>query len=219
MNSLYVAQAKNEADKICSEDFYRKIFNNYYNLDFHMPKKDQCDDCVAYKNMTDENKQEVKNDYELHIKNKNTARNWMNEDKRLAKNNSSMCATTFDLEKVLTMPRSESATMYYKRKISLYNFTIYDLATQEGSCFVWDETIAKRGANEIASCVWYYINKQIIIEKKSFHFYSDNCGGQNRNNILFTMYAKASRDFNVSITHRYCKSINSYAILIELLNN
>lgn len=40
MHSLYVGQAKekNEADKICSEDFYRKIFNNNYNLDFHMPK-------------------------------------------------------------------------------------------------------------------------------------------------------------------------------------
>lgn len=65
------------------------------------------------------------------------------------------------------MPRSESAAMFYKRQISLYNFTIYDLAMQEGSCFLWDETIAKRRANEFVSCVWYHINEQIKMFKIS----------------------------------------------------
>ena len=32
--------------------------------------------------------------------------------------------------------------------------------------------------------------------------YSDNCGGQNRNKMVFTMFIKAAADLNVTITHR-----------------
>lgn len=36
---------------------------------------------------------------------------------------------------------------------------------------------------------------------KSFIFWSDNCGGQNRNKIIFLMYMYCSWKFNVDITH------------------
>ena len=127
----------------------------------------------------------------------------MLKDQETAKQMPSMCAATFDLEKVLNMPKSESSSMYYKRKVSLYNFTVYNLATKEESCNVWNETIGKRGANDISSFLWRYINQETEKRKTSFHFYSDNCGGQNRNQILYTMYLKVARDLKITITHRY----------------
>lgn len=121
-------------------------------------------------------------------------------------------------KKVLTMPKSESSVLYYKRKISWSYLTIYNLVTQEGFCFVWDEAIAKREANEISSYLWHYIEEQTRNKKNGFHFYSDNCGGQNRNNMLFTMYTKPLIDFDITITHRCFTFIKKKTSLTFNLN-
>ena len=33
--------------------------------------------------------------------------------------------------------------------------------------------------------------------------YSDNCGGQNRNKMVFSMFVKAAIDLEINITHRF----------------
>ena len=37
---LFILQSP---DKTVHEQFYRKVFNEHFNLGFHQPKKDQCD--------------------------------------------------------------------------------------------------------------------------------------------------------------------------------
>lgn len=79
-------------------------------------------------------------------------------------------------------------TLYYSRKIAVYNFTIYESNTQLGICNVWTEADAKRGANEIASCLLEYIRnvdkrgnvKQVIL-------YCDSAYGQNKNKTVLAM--------------------------------
>ena len=116
-------------DSIASESRYRFIFNTEYNLFFHKLKKGQCDDCAAYQILPDKEKLEFKDAHDIHIKNKNFARELMVSEKENAKNNQAICTASFDLQKVLMTPRSEVSVMYYKRKLSIYNFTIYNLAT------------------------------------------------------------------------------------------
>ncbi|XP_043274845.1 uncharacterized protein [Venturia canescens] len=96
--------------------------------------------------------------------------------------------------------------MYYSRKLAIYNLTVFDMGNHKGTCYIWNETIAKRGANEISSCIWQYIATKVELGTKEFRFYSDNCGGQNRNQILFSMYVKAAMDFQIKITHRYLET-------------
>ena len=62
----------------------------------------------------------------------------------------------------------------------------------KSSHFMWHECLAKRGANEIASCLY----KQILplsSEIEKIVFYSDSCGRQNKNThvaaILLTVTA------------------------------
>ena len=69
MYELFVA----ENGKVVEEHFYRKSFNNCFNLGFHQPKKDQCDVCIEYKNSKDKSK--LEKDYQQHMKNKHGARN------------------------------------------------------------------------------------------------------------------------------------------------
>ena len=42
--------------------FYHRVFSEYFNLNFNIPKKDQCDTCSSYRNkvaalLTEEEKQ------------------------------------------------------------------------------------------------------------------------------------------------------------------
>ena len=47
---------------------------------------------------------------------------------------------TVDLQAVLQAPCGLVSQLYYKRKLSVYNFTVYSLGDGKGTCFIWDET-------------------------------------------------------------------------------
>ena len=59
-----------------------------------------------------------------------------------------------DLQQILPCPRLKNQKAYYKKKISLYDFCIYDLNLKKANCFLWDETTAQKGSNEINSCLY-----------------------------------------------------------------
>lgn len=177
--------------------------NTHFNLSFHLPKKDTCDQCHTFK-QTENPSDDLKEEYSKHQNSKKVSRTLKNNDKNdaIASNGSIVCAT-FDFQKVLTCPHGQMSILHYKRKLSCYNFTIYDMAGKQGHCYMWDENVAKRGANEVASCVYDFVKQGAFKGVKEFRFWSDNCAGQNRNRIVFYMYAHAAKEFNVTITHRF----------------
>lgn len=182
---------------------YRDIVNSHFKLSFHVPKKDTCDQCHVFKN-TENPSDELKSEYNNHKHNKTIARELKSKDKAdAALSNGLIVCATFDLQKVLSCPHGQMSILYYKRKLSCYNLTVFDAASKEGFCYVWDETIAKRGANEISSCVYDFIKAFSEKGTKDFRFWSDNCAGQNKNRIIFAMYAFAAGKFGVKITHRF----------------
>lgn len=90
-----------------------------------------------------------------------------------------MIYVSFDLQAVLTLPFAGDCQIYYKRKLSLYNFNIFD-SMKQGTCFLWDETNGKKGSSEIGTCLLNYI-KSISPDVEHIVLYADTCGGQNRN--------------------------------------
>ena len=65
----YVKQCTSTGVTPAKIHLYRQIFNNEFNIAFHMPKKDRCDTCKAMKiasNPTDEEKE----NYEKHLRGK-----------------------------------------------------------------------------------------------------------------------------------------------------
>lgn len=70
---------------------------------------------------------------------------------------------------------------------------------------MWHESVAKRGCNEIGSCLlkWIERKKKENENIKEFIFFSDNCSGQNRNRYIFALYLFISEKFNVKITHKF----------------
>ncbi|KAL4127306.1 hypothetical protein QTP88_011482 [Uroleucon formosanum] len=77
---------------------------------------------------------------------------------------------------VLIIPRGEVSQFYYKRCLASYNFTIYNVKDNEGTCYFWHEGMGNRGSCEIGSCLYQFIKKQENKGKKIV-FYCDKCGG------------------------------------------
>lgn len=140
---------------------YLDVFNNYFNISFFKPKKDRCNNCnnwINAQSLQDKESElyeKIKKKYEEHIIFKQQARSLKNNDKEnflknvaTSKNWSVLC---FDYQKNLTLPRSETNAFYYKRKVGVNNFTIYDIGRYEATCYCYDENTAKKGSNEVGS--------------------------------------------------------------------
>ncbi|CAH1966651.1 unnamed protein product [Acanthoscelides obtectus] len=98
-------------------------------LSLYKPKKDLCDTCVAFEtgNLT-----EYK--YNEHIAFKNAARTAKTVDKESPNE-----VFTMDLQSVLLSPKSNTCALYYKTKLIVHNFTLYDIKRNQGYCYLWNE--------------------------------------------------------------------------------
>ncbi|XP_031334040.1 uncharacterized protein LOC116164052 [Photinus pyralis] len=100
---------------LCSATFSNTFED--LNLSLFMPKKDECDVCVGYKT---KNVEETV--YMEHIAKKEEARAAKANDK-----NSKNRVFTMDLQSVLLCPRSNVSALYYRTKLIVHNFTIFDM--------------------------------------------------------------------------------------------
>ncbi|XP_061721962.1 uncharacterized protein LOC133528554 isoform X1 [Cydia pomonella] len=145
--------------KAQTERQYHDIANDNFKLCFHIPKKDQCDQCHVYKNLENPSTQESEK-YSRHIQNKTQTRQMKSKDKQEAQaSNGKIVTASFDFQKILNAPHGEIGVLYYKRKLSVFNFTVYSLGEKEGTCFMWQESQGRRGANEVASCLLDFIKR------------------------------------------------------------
>ena len=205
MYRLYKEHCSNIGVTLVSQYIYNDVFNSEFNLAFHSPIKDKCDLCVSFANASAEEKEKMTEIYENHIKNKELARKHKEHDKSQVKNtNSETVVCCFDLEEVLLTPHSFESCLFYKRRLNSFDFTIYDMGTSDGHCYLWNEAISSRGACEIASCLFSFIQDMSGKGKKDFIMYSDNCCAQNKNKYFLTMLWYCLQKFNLrSITQKY----------------
>lgn len=204
MYANYKAKCIGKNIEPVSQKIYRKIFDSEYNIGFHHPLKDQCDYCVAFKNFSSEDKVKKQAEYDDHIQNKEKARENKDQDKKKTFTESDLAVCCFDLEEVFLTPNSFNSSLYFKRRLNSFNFTIYDFGTKDGFCYIWNEAIGGRGGCEIATCVYNFIELKAKEGKKSFIFYSDNCVSQNKNRFYLSMLWYSLRKFDLkSITHKY----------------
>lgn len=169
-----------ENDAIPGKEWlYLNIFSEEFNIGFHIPKKDQCDFCEKYKHSTAAEQEQQADKKREHLANKDLVRKLKEWDAKNPGQNTR--AAVFDLQRVLPCPTGQASMLYYSRKLSVFNFTIFELAVNKGKQILWHEGIASRGANDIASCVFDYLKEKADEGVAEVTFYSDCCGGQNRN--------------------------------------
>nr|CAI5860226.1 unnamed protein product [Callosobruchus analis] len=183
MYRLYLEWCENNNLPVAKDSSYRNIFLSNYNLGFHRPKKDQCRICVAF------TKKDVKTEeYEQHLKKKDIARNEKRKDKQQAgESEGTIVSINFDLQQVLVTPSDPTNNqLFYKTRLSTYNFTVYNVVSKEGTCYMWHESEGGRGSCEIASCLFQYF-QSLPDNAKEVRCFSDRCGGQNLNQFVVGM--------------------------------
>lgn len=199
----YVIQCKEKKIEYGNYQLFYRIFNTEHNISFFSPKKDQCELCVAYENSDENQKNCLKQEYDIHISEKEMSRAEKKSDK--VKKFSNTIVAVYDMQAVMQLPKGDVSVFYYKSKLNVINFTIYNMIDNDCDCFVWDESCANRGSNELGTCVLRFIKEKSINNNiQHFVFYSDNCAGQQKNKFMLAIYFYAVRYLNVeSITHKY----------------
>lgn len=183
---------------------YRRIFNYHSgNIGFNKPKKDQCEKCKRFMNLGEAKTALDQVEFDNHMQGKNEIRKIRDVAILDASKSKSIIIACFDLEKIFNLPQSNVGILYYKRKLKIMNFTIYDMFTHQGYCYVWNETEGKKGANEISSALLKFIEQKVNEGFSDFRFFSDSCGGQNKNQHLFTMFMIVSAKYNIKISLFY----------------
>ena len=106
MYDLYKEKFLGVEDVPVKESYYRFIFNNEYNIDFHKHKTDRCDLCELYRakhdNKIELTPEEVSAQQE-HLNEKLA----MREEKNRDKESEDILLVVFDLEKVVTLPKAD----------------------------------------------------------------------------------------------------------------
>lgn len=122
MHRHYFAERSAINKQPASYDRYARIFNTEFNIGFFIPKKDQCDQCEAYKNASIDEKTKLEVAYLQHQEEKEL-RLEKAADKEKAQKGELKLAV-YDLQAVLPVLMGQPSVFYYKSRLNCFNFTV-----------------------------------------------------------------------------------------------
>ena len=102
-----------------------------------------------------------------------------------AKKTKKMAAVCMDFGKNVSLPNITTNDVYYKHQLSMYSFNIHILSLQQSIFYVYNESIAKKGANEVASFIFHFIVNYLDDNVEELQIFCDSAGGQNKNYTIF----------------------------------
>lgn len=187
LDKMYQLYKEEHGTESASRSLYYKVLKEM-KLKFHVPKKDQCSLCDTFHRGTDDQKETVQEIYSRHIGEKTAVREIKEKLKGEAKHNKHITVANFDLQQVIYLPKSNLAQIFYKRRLSCFNFTVYELESKAGHCYFWHEGLGGRGSNAIASHVHDFLIQKDNTGTEVVYLFADGCGGQNKNSILPAMF-------------------------------
>ena len=96
----------------------------------------------------------------------------------------------FHFQKNLPMPKLSVGEQFYQRLLWTYLFGVYSASHQLMTAFMWHEIMARRGANDVISCLSHFIYNTPLGRSGAKHsiWWADNCPGQNKNNCMIWFF-------------------------------
>ena len=182
-----------------SEHAFRSVFNHEYHLCYHAPLQGTCKTCDTLSAKL----RACDIESEKHKLMAHSARKGLQDHAAHSKiPENDVTVVTFDLQKTLPTPVPSTGIVYYKQQ--LWNFGMHCMNDNVAYMYVWDESVASRGPQKVASVLLFHLKKHI--RTKNLIRYSDCCGGQNRNlkNALLWSYVTQSNEYTVeNIDHKF----------------
>lgn len=66
-------------------------------------------------------------------------------------------AICVDCQKNLLCPNITTNDVYYKRQLTCISFDIHNLAPNDATFYVYDETVVKKGADDVCSILSHFV--------------------------------------------------------------
>ena len=134
-----------------------------------------------------------------------------------------MVAAAFDLQKVLLTPFGQTSSFYYSRRLANHNFTVTEL-NMTTSCYFWSESECNKGSCEVATALKNYLIKKHKEGIKRFHLFSDRCGGQNNNRMIFVMLSYVLNNYDIDLIvltylvsgHSQSENDNAHSVIEQM---
>lgn len=147
-------------------------------------------------------------DHELHLRKAEAVRTHLSTEQIKSSDHE---AFAFDLQQVLSLPRLTTNEVYYCRQLSVYNLGVNSITSKKSTFYIWDETLASRGYQDIGSCLINYCLEKADSGIRTITAYSDLCGGQNRNHKMALMWIYICELSTIEfIDHKFMTSGHSY---------
>jgi hypothetical protein len=90
-----------------------------------MPKKVQCQKCLAFNSLTEDEQHLVREEHDKHLERRKLARQERDKDKTQASGDLTILAFNFDLQAVVNTPKGPFGPIFYLRKLAVYNLNIF----------------------------------------------------------------------------------------------
>lgn len=145
---------------------------------------------------------QVKRELELHHRRAEAAQKSLKDEVEHAKSRDTYILS-FDLQQALPVPDLTTGPAFHLRKAWVYNLGIHDCVKDKGFMYMWSEDIANRGSDEISSIIYKHI-KDCGPFPRHLIVYTDNCGGQNKNWVLMSLWRQlVAEGLFDSVEHRF----------------
>lgn len=214
ITKLYNMYMEKYPNNPVSYEYYRNIFSTEYNISFGYPRKDSCSKCdeIKVKKASlemekannpctfpkDDELKDLNITYQIHLRKAQVFYDRKRAAKFKAKSDPTYEAICIDYMKNVPCPNLSTNDVYYRRQLSLYLFNIHTLSTNEAIFYAYDETVSKKGCNDVCSLVYHFVKNFLDSKVKHLSIFLDSCAGQNKN---FTV---------IRFLHSLCTEIGNF---------
>ncbi|GFO04039.1 hypothetical protein PoB_003054400 [Plakobranchus ocellatus] len=95
------------------------------------------------------------------------------KDKKEAKERNGTVVICMDLQGVLLAPSINASSTYFKTKLAVHNFILYNMVTKDAACYIWHEAEDGLTSNEFTSCIVDHLTS--LSGANKIVLYSDGC--------------------------------------------
>ena len=97
---------------------------------------------------------------------------------KMAQQDPTTLAVAFDFQKELPLPNKTTSNVFYRSQLSVHSFNIHELADDNAYIYVYNETVARRRSDDVASLLLHFFNNFVPDTVKHLHLFCDGCPGQ-----------------------------------------
>ena len=92
-------------------------------------------------------------------------------------------ASTSNIEN-MPFPHLPTGDVFYLRLLWLFVFGVNSAKTGKSKMYTWPETQAKRGVNEVVSCLSHYMHSSVPYNVRTLYVFIYGCRRQNQNHTM-----------------------------------